>query len=121
MKCLDCETVLVNKECPKCKTFHTHNHLAISPTSQREKEIDPTHFVSGGTLIAYFVIAVIGIIPSMILATLLIYEGYDAWAGLTLIALPVIGVVLFKFLRRFAFIVFPIAVVVISLAVLENI
>ena len=121
MKCLDRETELHNKECPKCEASQAHNNSIKNSVRKQDEGLDPNPLVSGGTLIAYSIIAMIGIIPGMILATLLIYEGYDAWAGLVLIALPLIGIIVFKFLRRFAFIVFPIIVVAISFAVLENI
>ena len=96
-------------------------HPPVNAPIDRAEEIIPASTVQGGTLIAYSLIAIIGIVPGMALAAFLVYAEYDAWAGMVLIALPTIGIRMFKLLRRLAFIVFPVIVSVITYAVFENV
>ena len=121
MKCLKCGTGIVNKQCLECTVLQPAPHPPVNLFIDRAEEITPASTVQGGTLIAYSLIAIIGIVPGMVLAALLVYAEHDAWAGMALIALPTIGVMMFKLLRRLAFIVFPITVFVIAYAVFESV
>ena len=73
--------------------------------------------VSGGTLIAYSFIFIIGITPGMILAAYLTHEEHDLWAGISLISLPAISLLIYKLIRKFAFIVAPVIVIAITYGV----
>ena len=121
MKCPKCGTEILNKQCLECTVLQPAPHPPANVFIDRAEEIIPASTVQGGTLIAYSLIAIIGIVPGMVLAAFLVYAEHDAWAGMALIALPTIGIMMFKLLRRFAFIVFPVTVSVITYAVFESV
>ena len=121
MKCPKCGTEIVNKQCLECAVLQPDPRPSVNVFIDRPEEIIPASTVQGGTLIAYSLIAIIVIVPGMVLSTFLVYAEYDAWAGMALIALPAIGIMMFKLLRRLAFIVFPVTVSVITYAVFENV
>ena len=88
-------------------------------TNDHKEESDTGVYVSGGTLIAYSFIFLIGVTPGMILAAFLTYQEHDIWAGISLVSLPSFSIMLYKFIGKFAFFLLPIIVIAITYGVFE--
>ena len=76
-------------------------------------------YVSGGTLIAYSFIFMIGVTPGMILAAFLTYQEHDIWAGISLVSLPSFSIMMYKLIGKFAFFFLPIIVIAITYGVFK--